>query len=364
MPLSLRRKNGSRADSCALFVIRGRGARSRPQFSDWIRIAFLCQCGCSPMYSTIVSGSFSRSTTEPSSAIWNTGLAPCMLVNPQSPNADAKAVPAFLVFGDGFRRDDSVIPQPLSPCASETDQLDTRPRSHFMVAASSYVSSTSFGSRMPERLVLITTFCPVKGFTLSTSEHSCLINSFIRGWSISSLVSAPVTFFSSSSVCFATSVVFSWALPAVSLAILESVSASPATAPALSALPSARADLSNADCALISAAPAFSLREPISIPEILLVLTRHISSSARADMSRSVERFARRSFRSWSPRVQQSVNSAMYSPVQPKATSAQAVYSAHSQCSNDVARDETSGAGRIILAHQKRERPVSNGTTS
>ena len=166
-----------------------------------------------------------------------------------------------------------------------------------------------------------------------------------------------------SSARLATASTFSWALPAASFAVLESVSASPATVLALPALSSARADLSNADCALVSAARALSLREPISIPEILLVLTRHISSSARADMSRSVERFASRSCLSLGPPVQQSVNSARYSPVQPKATSAQEAYSAHSQCSNDVARDETSDAVKIILTHQN-ENDEFKGTTT
>jgi len=144
------------------------------------------------------------------------------------------------------------------------------------------------------------------------------------------------------------------AAPALDRALSDLSSAFPAFTPAASALLSATPDLSSADCAFVSALVAFSLREPISCPEMLFVWTRQNNSTDSDTINSNVDRLANRFFRRSSPAVNQSVKSAMYSPAQAIATNAHATYSAHSQCVSDCAKDDTSEAVKVILGGRRR----------
>jgi hypothetical protein len=127
---------------------------------------------------------------------------------------------------------------------------------------------------------------------------------------------------------------------------------------AASAFVSAIPDLSSADCALVSALVALSLREPINCPEMLFVCTKQKSSTANDTISKSVDRLASLFLRSSSPAVNQSVKSEMYSPAQARATNAHATYSAFSQQDRDRVNEDTSGAVKVILNHKRRENRV------
>ncbi len=140
------------------------------------------------------------------------------------------------------------------------------------------------------------------------------------------------------------------------VALLDSSSARLEESSAVRDCVRAVAELPRAVFALRSASSAFSLREPISIPDRILVLTRHISSSDNATISSKVERFASRSLRSFIPHVNQFLNSATYSPAQAMVTNPAQMYSPISQRDSDLDRDATSEAVRVILAHKRREK--------
>ena len=186
---------------------------------------------------------------------------------------------------------------------------------------------------------------------------------------------------SRSSACSATAPTFSCASLAAFVAALDELRALPAAAFALSDFPiairaavsafsasepaafalsiacpdlsSATPALSTADLDFRSASSAVSRREPVSIPEILLVLTRQISSKTSATISSSVERFASLSLASLSSCVKRLVKSAMYSPAHATATKNAKTYSAISQQRSAADKDETSEVVEIMLATKK-----------
>ena len=119
--------------------------------------------------------------------------------------------------------------------------------------------------------------------------------------------------------------------------------------PASLALFSAMPDLSRADCAFVSADLALSLREPINCPDREFVRTRQRSSSASEATSKSVDRLLSLFLRSSIPSVNQSVNSATYSPAQATVTKVAKTYSPISQRDNAVDRDSTSVAVKVTL---------------
>jgi len=84
-----------------------------------------------------------------------------------------------------------------------------------------------------------------------------------------------------------------------------------------------------------------------------IVLTRQTSSNASAATRSNVERLASLSFRSFTPPVNQFVNSATYSPAQATATSVAKMYSAYSQQESALEREVTSGAFRLIVSHSE-----------
>src|SRR6266480_1511430 len=88
---------------------------------------------------------------------------------PAYTNAEAKAFAAFLVAKDDFRRTATVMPQPLSPCASDIDHPDICPKKNLIELTKPRISSTSLGSGMPDALILISIFCPAKGRIASTN---------------------------------------------------------------------------------------------------------------------------------------------------------------------------------------------------
>ena len=126
-------------------------------------------------------GPFSRSITDPASTTLATGFCLFISVIPEYTNAEAKAFAAFLVAKDDFRRTASVMPQPLSPCASDINHPDTCPKKNLIELTKPRISSASLGSWMPDGLILISIFCPAKGRIASTNDFAALPKSFSLG---------------------------------------------------------------------------------------------------------------------------------------------------------------------------------------
>src|ERR1039457_2776841 len=143
----------------------------------------------------------------------------------------------------------------------------------------------------------------------------------------------------------------SLALPDSSLALSASSDADFALSIAPSALATAISDFRYASSAL-------SFKEPINLPDIWLVRTRHNNSSDRAKIKVMVDSFANRFLRSSISLVSMLVKSAMYSPPQASATNPSETYSLISQKDNLLARDATSDGVRLILDHKRKENRV------
>jgi hypothetical protein len=140
----------------------------------------------------VSGGPFSRSISDPASTTLATGFCLFISVTPEYTNAEAKAFAAFLVAKDDFRRTASVMPQPLSPCASDITHPDTCPKKNLIELTKPRISSASLGSGMPDGLILISIFCPAKGRIASTNDFAALPKSFSLGpsksnWFCSSL---------------------------------------------------------------------------------------------------------------------------------------------------------------------------------
>jgi hypothetical protein len=120
----------------------------------------------------------------------------------------------------------------------------------------------------------------------------------------------------------------------------------------------------NCGCRITEGGLCFAVRFPRFFVEgtydSSFVRTRHISSSDNAAMSSSVERFARRSFRSCTPPVNQFVNSEAYSPTQAMVTKPAHTYSAISQRDRDFDRDTTSDGVRVIIGPQAKAKRTPN----
>jgi hypothetical protein len=175
--------------------------------------------------------------------------------------------------------------------------------------------------------------------------------------SVACLFADAMSFSKESASCLAL-VARAKALDADALALSESASALPDDCSAAPDCARAIAELPMAAFAFSLASPAFWSSDPISALESVLALTRHKSSSANANMSRSVDSFARRSLLSLIPPVTQFVKSAMYSPAQATATSAQEMYSPYSHIDNAFEIDVTACAVKIIFVHARRPRSI------